>query len=881
MRSRSLRLAFASLLALALAAGAAHAQARLVRNAASTWSSTYTWAAGDGTAGWATETTAPGLYGLRPSLGGEPGLWLWPAGGRYDTSSEATWRLTAPGSTTIATATFDVAYRNKLLAHHCIEVGLRDASGVVASALRCKPMDAPGDPAQMRIRLADPSVPATATQAFFRIRVDCGGAATCSKNIPSLDPLATGGYARLTRAAFTLTDADAPTVVATGPFVALGGTYIDGRSSYGLTVSAADGGSGVASASVQHDGGADIAAAAAPCDPTHSTPSLGAAICPPTFVFSRTIDATQLAEGTSTFHAVAADYAGNRGTGNSWSIAIDRTPPALANGFALGTYDEALDRQPVTWSAGADPALVDGTAGSGVGQTEVRYGYDGGPLGDWETVGSPAFVAANAFSTHTLQVEVRETDAVGNASAASASFTVPTPAYAVGKPWLLPQCHSDATSPPDFCTPTGPPADDAAAAPDTCDGSVPGLCEATGEDVQAAGLDPSALDSFRSEFLSSIDATPVSRLLSARRSAVGNVIVPNVIGQSAQDAFDTLLSADMLSIDYLRAGPSSVVVDQEFCGGYDTGIPFGTAAGLNVGLFFNSDTGPDPYSCAGSGGGGGGGPTPVAVPDVSGLTVAEAQRTLQAAGFSATTLTWDKATAGTPVFGTEPGPGTMAVPTENIKLNFVHGPHAGVELYGFLVFQLVRTGVKPGGANPCASAPVVDSGHCGFLYHLSTPVRTRDHVVVGPTFYTVFNARSGGGTGVYGNDPAHVWAKGQGPMPDAWASSAHPAGQRVQHWGWQDGRRVGFTATSNVSYYPGFWILDPQQVYSGANQTGVERDGLLIHGGWQGHQLDQVGTLGCIRIMYSDMPRLNGLWANWTDNKGQSPGPPLYKQYEP
>jgi hypothetical protein len=33
--------------------------------------------------------------------------------------------------------------------------------------------------------------------------------------------------------------------------------------------------------------------------------------------------------------------------------------------------------------------------------------------------------------------------------------------------------------------------------------------------------------------------------------------------------------------------------------------------------------------------------------------------------------------------------------------------------------------------------------------------------------------------------------------------------------------------------------------------------------------------------MYSDMPRLNGLWANWTDNKGQSPGPPLYKQYEP
>jgi hypothetical protein len=893
MRRPSLRLVLLVVLVLPLLGASAQARPFLSAAAGATWASTYDWAGGDGTAGWSAAASAgAGEYGMQSALGGNAGLWLWPSGGRYG-PGDAEWTFTAPGTTTIESASLDLVYRNKLLAHHCIELGLRNASGVVASNVRCDPTGAPDNPSRAHVVLSDPA--ASATQAFFRISVDCNGAASCSKNIPSLDPLTNGAYARLTAASFVLDDVDTPTVVASGPFVDLGGTYIDGRSSYGLTVSAADGGSGVASASVTPG----LVSANAPCDRTHSTPALGAAICPATFTFSRTIDTTQLPEGTNAFGTSVTDYAGNTGTGNSWSFAIDRTAPDLASGFSLGTYDDSYDLQTVSWSAGADPALPDGTPGSGVAKTEVRYGYDGGALGDWQAVDGTSFTAANAFPTHTLDVEVRETDAVGNASTASASLAIPVPEYAVGKPWLLPQCHSDGdTPPPDFCSQVGETTDDAANAPDTCDGSVPGLCESTAADVQAAGLDPSAFDSLNQSFLAGVDSPTVVRQLlvrslktaekhppTVRRLASGTVVVPNVIGMSANDAFNTLLNAGLLSVDYLRATPDSVVVDQEFCGGYDSGIPFGGELGLNVGLYFSTDTYPDPYSCAssgGGGGGGGGGPALVAVPDVSGMTVADAQRTLQGVGLSST-VTWDKATPSTPVFATDPDPGTMVVPNQNIKLNFVHGPTAGVELYAFLVFELVRTGVKPGGANPCASAPVVDSGHCGFLWHLSTPVRTRDHVVVGPTFYTVFNARAGGGNGVYGNDPSHQWVKDNGPIPAAWGSSAGPTGERVHHWGWAYGHEVGFTAVpqSSVSYYPGFWELDPQQIWEGANHTGTERDGLLIHGGWQGHQLNQLGTNGCIRIMYTEMPRLEGLWAHWTDNRGVYPGPALYAEYEP
>src|SRR3954470_21562742 len=64
-----------------------------------TWQSTYSWSAGDGYFGWHRTVLAGDneAYGLDTALGGRPGLWLWPRGGRhYEPEAGAEWVLRAP-----------------------------------------------------------------------------------------------------------------------------------------------------------------------------------------------------------------------------------------------------------------------------------------------------------------------------------------------------------------------------------------------------------------------------------------------------------------------------------------------------------------------------------------------------------------------------------------------------------------------------------------------------------------------------------------------------------------------------------------------------------------------------------------------------------------
>ena len=159
---------------------------------------------------------------MQAALGGQEGLWLWPLGGHkvYDTRDYAEWTYTAPGTTRLESATLSYAWTDNLLAHHCVDMGLREPSGnVIAHQESCHP--SPQRP--QTITLADPAPSPTSTILYFRIRVDCGGSQTCDKTIPPSDPLKNGAYARLLKADLTLVDDDSPTLAPSVRCTSFGG----------------------------------------------------------------------------------------------------------------------------------------------------------------------------------------------------------------------------------------------------------------------------------------------------------------------------------------------------------------------------------------------------------------------------------------------------------------------------------------------------------------------------------------------------------------------------------------------------------------------------------------------------------------------------------
>src|SRR5438445_7606384 len=173
-----------------------------------TWRNLYDWPNGHGYVGWHTASSSQaGAYGMQSALGGQYGLWLWPTGGSayaYTNGNYAEWTYAAPGTTRLANASIQFTYRNKLLAHHCIDIGFRDAGGaVVTHNEHCKPVTPPDSQRGVTVSLVDPASNPTSKVLYIRIRVDCGGASTCSKNIPQLDPLSTGGYVRATKVDMT------------------------------------------------------------------------------------------------------------------------------------------------------------------------------------------------------------------------------------------------------------------------------------------------------------------------------------------------------------------------------------------------------------------------------------------------------------------------------------------------------------------------------------------------------------------------------------------------------------------------------------------------------------------------------------------------------
>jgi hypothetical protein len=295
-----------------------------------TWRNLYDWPNGHGYVGWHTASSGQaGAYGMQPNLGGNYGLWLWPVGGTsysYSQGQYAEWTYTAPGTTRLASATLILSYRNKLLAHHCLDVGFRDGSGaIVTHNEHCTPVKPPDSQRQVTISLVDPATNPTSKVLYFRIRVDCGGAGTCSKNIPQLDPLSTGAYARLQKVDMTLVDDDVPVVTPSGLLWDLRYDSTTGGV-FQVTATATDAGSGINRVWLEREGAGTIASADAPCDPAHNTPSLDARICPDSASLTTSVDLGALPDGTYWFVAKASDPAGNVGASEEWPVTVKRTP---------------------------------------------------------------------------------------------------------------------------------------------------------------------------------------------------------------------------------------------------------------------------------------------------------------------------------------------------------------------------------------------------------------------------------------------------------------------------------------------------------------------------------------------------------------------------
>jgi hypothetical protein len=390
-----------------------------------TWRNLYDWPNGHGYAGWHSASSSPDDYGMQPALGDQPGLWLWPVGGHkaYNTGDYAEWTYTAPGTTRLSSAVLSYAWSNKLLAHHCIDIGFRDGSGnVITHQEACKPP--PQSP--NTITLTDPASNPVSTVLYFRIVVDCGGAQTCSKTIPSLDPLKNGAYARLLKADLTLVDDDQPVPAGSGPFHDLDGLYIDGHQTYDLTVSAHDDGAGLVRLWAEVLNGATLASHDSPCDPTHHTDALDARICPSDDKFSTSVDTSGIPEGETSFDVAAVDPAGNIGKSAPWRVRVDRTAPTPASDIHLSDFDSSTGTATFAWTPGVDPDLPGGIPGSGANGFAYRISHDGGSTwGDWTQTDTPDGAVDQVALGDVFDVQVQSADDVGNISdPVSATLTV-------------------------------------------------------------------------------------------------------------------------------------------------------------------------------------------------------------------------------------------------------------------------------------------------------------------------------------------------------------------------------------------------------------------------------------------------------------------------
>lgn len=229
----------------------------------------------------------------------------------------------------------------------------------------------------------------------------------------------TNNYAQVTY------DTDNPgAATPSGEWFDLANGYTQGSGTHGVTLSGADAGSGVKTMSLVEVGGATLASTTLPCDPRNAP---NPTACPHAATAAVTFSPAGLAEGAHSFEEVVTDYAGHTTASAPWTVSIDRTAPGLAANLGAG-YDSDDQVVDVSWDGATDPALADGTAGSGVAHYSYRYQADGGAWSAWATSDDAGFTIAG-HAGEAVHVQVQAIDGAGNTGAtydATATATADT-----------------------------------------------------------------------------------------------------------------------------------------------------------------------------------------------------------------------------------------------------------------------------------------------------------------------------------------------------------------------------------------------------------------------------------------------------------------------
>ena len=109
------------------------------------------------------------------------------------------------------------------------------------------------------------------------------------------------------------------------------------------------------------------------------------------------------------------------------SFSVDRTPPAVP-AMLDGWYDASSQTAYLSWAGSADPALPDGTPGSGTASYSYQYAVNGGTQTLAQTTAYPSFAVGGVHAGDHIAFTVKAVDAVGNTSApVTATVTIVVP----------------------------------------------------------------------------------------------------------------------------------------------------------------------------------------------------------------------------------------------------------------------------------------------------------------------------------------------------------------------------------------------------------------------------------------------------------------------
>jgi hypothetical protein len=208
-------------------------------------------------------------------------------------------------------------------------------------------------------------------------------------------------------------DTDNPTsATPSGTWYDLRDQYTNGAGSPTVALAGRDAGAGVATMTVEEVGGATVATYAVPCNPRNAITPVA---CPHDATGTTAVAASGLAEGAHRFRERATDFAGNAKVSDPWTVTVDKTAPSGATGFDA-QRDPDEDVTYLDWDPGTDPALPDGSPGSGVGDEHVRFQRSDGAWSAWRNATTTDAEAHGFAVGDTINVETYGTDRAGNTS---------------------------------------------------------------------------------------------------------------------------------------------------------------------------------------------------------------------------------------------------------------------------------------------------------------------------------------------------------------------------------------------------------------------------------------------------------------------------------